>query len=95
MMSLDLIQLSVIVLLETVHFNSLVVFFKFCPGCYGNFVLGADVGICGRTHSKDLKCEWVFPCYCRKETKLLPSASDLRHQNTIYGILNCCILLQQ
>lgn len=50
MMSLDLTQLSVIVILETVHFNLLVVFFKFCPECYGNFVLGADVGICGRTH---------------------------------------------
>lgn len=95
MMPLDLSQLSIIVILETVHFNLLVIFSKFRSGCYGNFVLGTDAGICERTYSKDIKCEWVFPCYSRKEAKLLPSASDLRYQNTIYGMLNCCILLQQ
>lgn len=31
----------------------------------------------------------------RKETKLLPLASDLRYQNTIYSMLNCFISLQQ
>lgn len=95
MMSLDLTQLSIIVILETVHLNLLVMLFKFRSGCHGNIFLGTDVGICGRTHSKGLKCEWVFSCYSRKETKLLPSASDLRYQNTIYSMLNCCISLQQ
>lgn len=56
--------------------------------------LGTSEGICGRTHSKEPKCEWVFPCFSRKEAKLLPLASDLRYQNTIYGMLNCYISLQ-
>lgn len=94
-MPLDLTQLSIIVILETVHFNLLVMFFKFRSGCYGNFVMEADVGIYERAYSKDLKCEWVFPCHSRKETKLLPLDSDLRYRNTIYSMLNCCILLQQ
>lgn len=59
-------------------------FFKFHSGCYGNFILGTDVGICDRTRSKDLKREWIFPHYSRKETKLLPSVSDLRYQSTIW-----------
>lgn len=57
--------------------------------------LGTSVGIFRRTPSNNLKCEWVFPWCSRKEAKLLPLASDLRYQNTIYGMLNCYISLQQ
>lgn len=93
MMSLALTWLSTMVILEMVHFNLLVMFFKFHSGCYGNFALETGVGICERTHSKDLKYEWVFPCYGTKETRLL--SSDLRCPNSISSMLNCCISLQQ
>lgn len=61
MMSLALTRLSIIVILETVHFNVLVMFFKFHSGRYENFTLETGVGVCERTHSRDLKCEGDFP----------------------------------